>query len=48
MKTIVRHPGLRQSILALAVVAAFGPAHAADDDESVMEASATVERTRSG
>lgn len=42
MKTIVRHPGLRQSILALALVAAFGPAHAADDDESVMEASVSA------
>lgn len=40
MKTIVRHPGFRQTVLAMAVLAAFGPAHA--EDESVMEASVSA------
>ena len=40
MTTIVRHPGVRQTILALAVLAAFAPAHA--EDESVAEISASL------
>jgi len=41
MKTIVRQSGLRRTLIAAAVLAAFTPAYA-DDDESVVEASVSA------